>query len=147
MILEIQTVTEPLKKISKFYTSFYSIFNCHNPKTLKFITQLRPALSHLRYHKFKHNFQDSLSPLCNFGLNAESTSHYLLHCPLFTDERKTFLSNIKSINHKLLEQSDSTQAQTFLFGDLASSVETNALILNATMQYVLSTKRFEEALL
>ena len=29
----------------------------------------------------------------------------------------------------------------------ASSVETNTLILNATIQYVLATKRFEEALL
>ena len=124
-----------------------SIFNCHNPKALKFITRLRLGLSHLRYHKFKHNFQDSLNPLCNCGLITETTSHYLLHCPLFADERKTFLSNIKSINHKFLEQNDSTLTQTLLFGDPASSVETNTLILNTTIQYVLSTKRFEEALL
>ena len=124
-----------------------SIFNCDNPKALKFITRLRLGLSHLRYHKFKHNFQDSLNPLCNCGLLAETTSHCLLHCPLFADERKTFLSNIKSINHKFLEQNDSTLTQTFLYGDSASSVETNTLILNATIQYVLSSKRFEEALL
>ena len=54
---------------------------------------------------------------------------------------------MKSINHKFLEQNDSTLTQTLLFGDPASSVETNTLILNATIQYVLSTKRFEEALL
>ena len=124
-----------------------SIFNCHDPKALKFITRLRLGLSHLRYHKFKHNFQDSLNPLCNCGLLAETTSHYLLHCPLFADERKTFLSNIKSIDHKFLEQNDSTLTQTFLYGDPASSVETNTLILNAIIQYVLSSKRFEEALL
>ena len=76
-----------------------SIFNCHNPKVLEFITRLRLGLSHLRYHKFKHNFQDSLNSLCNCGLNTESTSHYLLYYPIFLDERKTFLSNIKSINH------------------------------------------------
>ena len=124
-----------------------SIFTCHNPKALKFLTRLRLGLSHLRYHKFKHNFQDSLNPLCNCGLLAETTSHYLLHCPLIADERKTFLSNIKSINHKFLEQNDSTLTQTFLYGDPASSVETNTLILNAAIQYVLSSKRFEEALL
>ena len=105
-----------------------SIFNCHNPKALKFITQLGLGLSHLRYHKFKHNFQDSLNPLCNCGLITETTSHYLLHCPLFADERKTFLSNMKSINHKFLEQNDSTLTQTFLFGGPASSIETNTLI-------------------
>ena len=101
----------------------------------------------MRDHKFKHNFQDAVNPLCNCGLNAESTSHYLLHCPLFADKRKTFLSTIKSINYKFVEQNDSILTQTLPFGDLASSVETNKLILNATLQYVLSTKRFEEALL
>ena len=124
-----------------------SIFNCHNPKALKFIKRLHLGLSHLRYNKFKHNFQDSLNPLCNCGLNTESTSHYLLHCPLFVDERKTFLSNIKSINHKFREQNGLTLTQTFLFSDLTSGVETNTLILIARTQYVLSTKRFDKAIL
>ena len=149
LILEIWTVFRAFEKgiLNFIRSSPNSIFNCQNPKALKFITRLRLGLSHLRYHKFKHNFQDSLNPLCNCGLITETTSHYLLHCPLFADERKTFLSNIKSINHKFLEQNDSTLTQTFLYGDPASSVETNTLILNATIQYVLSSKRFEEALL
>ena len=45
--------------------------------------------------------------LGEYGLNTKSTSHYLLHCPFFADERKTLLSNIKSINFKFLEQRDS----------------------------------------
>ena len=59
-----------------------SIFNCPNPKALKFITRLCLCLSHLRYHKIKNNFRDSLNPLLNCDLNIESTSHYFLHCPL-----------------------------------------------------------------
>ena len=101
----------------------------------------------MRYHKFKHNFQDSLNQPCNCGLNTESTSHYLLHCPLFDDERKTLLSSTNSINNKFLEQNYSTLTQTLTFGDLAYSVETNTLILNATIQYVLSSKRFDEDVL
>ena len=54
---------------------------------------------------------------------------------------------MRSINHKFLEQTDSTLTQTLLFGDPTSSVETNRLILNATIQYASSTRRFEEALL
>ena len=92
-----------------------SIFNCHNLKALKFITRLRLGLSHLRYHKFKHNFQDSLNDFCNCVLNTESTSHYLLHCLLFEDERKTFLSNIKSINQKFIEN-DSILTSALCFG-------------------------------
>ena len=59
----------------------------------------------MRYH-FKHNFQDSLNLLCNCRLNTESTSDYLRHCLLFAHERKIFLSNIKNISHKFLEQND-----------------------------------------
>ena len=99
----------------------------------------------MRYHKFKHNFQDSLNPLCNCDLKTESTSHYLLHCHLFADERKAFLSNIKRISDKFLEKNDSTLTYTLLFSDPASTVEINTLLLNATIQYVLPTQRFEEA--
>ena len=60
-----------------------SVYNCHNPKGLKFITRLRLGLSHLREHKFKHSFQDTINPLCSCGLDIESTEHFLLHCPQF----------------------------------------------------------------
>ena len=37
-------------------------FNCHNPKGVRLLTRLRLGLGHLREHKFKHSFQDSLNP-------------------------------------------------------------------------------------
>ena len=56
------------KSILKFMTpSTNSLFNCHNPKGIKLITRLRLGLSHLREHKFKHSFQDSLNPFCSCG--------------------------------------------------------------------------------
>ena len=33
---------------------------------LQLLTRLRLGLSHLREHKFKHNFQDTLNPIRNF---------------------------------------------------------------------------------
>ena len=41
------------------------------------------------------NFQDLLNAFRTCDLNAESTSRYVLHCPLFAVERKFFLGNIK----------------------------------------------------
>ena len=38
-----------------------SVFECHNSQGMKFLTRLRLGLSHLREHKFKHSFQDSLN--------------------------------------------------------------------------------------
>ena len=70
-----------------------SIYKCHNPKGIKFITRLRLGLSHLREHKFKHSFQDTLNPFCNCGNEVETSSHYLLHCPNFSNERLTLLKS------------------------------------------------------
>ena len=92
-----------------------SVYNCHNPKGLKFITRLRLGLSHLREHKFKHSFQDTINPLCSCGLDIESTEHFLLHCPQFANERRTLLSIKGNINYKLLENTNSNLSQTLLF--------------------------------
>ena len=62
--------------ILKFMRPFPNkIFQCHNPKGVKLVTRLRLGLSHLRGHKFKHSFQDTLNPICSCGLDIESTSH------------------------------------------------------------------------
>ena len=41
--------------------SLNSFFDGHNPKGIKFITRFRLGLSHLRDHKFKHSFQDTIN--------------------------------------------------------------------------------------
>ena len=92
------------KSILKFIRpSANSLFNCHNPKGIKFITRLRLGLSHLREHKFKHSFQDSLNSFCSCGLNIESTAHFLLHCPTYIIEKRTLLSTLVNIDSNLLD--------------------------------------------
>ena len=55
------------------------------------------------------------------------------------------MSTITNIDCKLLENADSSSTQTLLYGNPSLGVITNSLILNATMDFILSTKRFEEA--
>ena len=70
--------------ILKFMRPFPNkIFQCHNPKGVKLVTILRLGLSHLRGHKFKHSFQDTLNPICSCGLDIESTSHIFSTVPCF----------------------------------------------------------------
>ena len=40
-----------------------SFFNCYNYKGITLMTRLRLGLSHLREHKFNHNFQNCINPL------------------------------------------------------------------------------------
>ena len=99
-------------------------------------------MSHLHKHKFKHNFQDCLNPICRCGLDMESTLHFLLHCPTFNDEQYTLLSTLNKIDYKLLELTNSSLSQTH-YGITLFDKEKNALILNATIEYILFPERFE----
>ena len=56
---------------------------------VKLIARLRLGLSNLRDHKFKHNFLDCLNSICSCGKDIETTVHYLLHYPFFSDERSS----------------------------------------------------------
>ena len=57
-----------------------SVFGVYDPKSIFILTQLRVGLSTLNYHKFKHNFRDTLNPLCPVNYGIENTEHYFLHC-------------------------------------------------------------------
>ena len=70
-----------------------SVFEINNPYSLKLLTRLHLGLSHLRYHKFRHNFQDCINPICACGVEIETTTHFLLHSPLFQPARQSVLIN------------------------------------------------------
>ena len=59
----------------------------------EWVKRMRLGLSHLRFRKFKHRFQDKLSPIRNCG-TAETTIHYLLYCPNFSNEKLTVFNKL-----------------------------------------------------
>ena len=124
-----------------------NVYYCHNPKGIKLLTKLRLGLSHLRERKFKHSFQDCLNPLCVGGNEVETSTHYLLYCPTYTNERMALLNKIKSINCSILESSDAAVTKILLSGDNTLSNSSNTLILNSTIEYIKSTQRFKGSIL
>ena len=119
-----------------------SFFNYLNPKGVKLITRLRLGLSHLRDHKFGHSFQDCLNSICSCGIEVETTAYFLLHCPNYLHERKNLLDNIKSVLPNILKQSNYFINNVLLFGDTSLDDSSNTIILNATINYITSTKKF-----
>ena len=93
-----------------------STFHYHYPDGLKLSTRLRLGSSHLRFHKFKHNFKDTLNPICSCG-NAETNIHYLLHCLIFSDEKLTPFNKLQSIDHNILSKDNSNILKGLFFGD------------------------------
>ena len=145
---KVKSLTDFKKNILSFIRpKANSAFNWNSSKGLKFVTRLRLGLSHLREHKFKHSFEDSINLLCSCSLDVESTIHYFLHCPQFTIERHTLPNTITQIDNKLLDSNESNLIQHLLFGNPSKDTETNTEILSATVNYILTTKRFDDRLL
>ena len=109
-----------------------SVYNCHNPGGICLIRRLRLGLSHLIEHKFKHCFQDTFTPLCNCGNDAESTEHFYPTVPNFVNERHTLLSTLGNFKYSLLENTNDVLTQTLLFRNMSLSPSDNSKILNAT---------------
>ena len=65
---------------------------------------------------------------------------------MYNDERHTLLSTIKNIDCKLLDVTETVLIKTLLFGNCSADAETNTHIPNATIEYILTTKRFDESL-
>ena len=86
-------------KILKFIApTVKSLFSFHNSIGVKLITRLRLRLRHLGKQKFKHSFQDTFNPLCSCEKEVETTSHFLLLHPNYSDKRSTLLNKIRNKN-------------------------------------------------
>ena len=118
-------------------------YNCFNNKGIKHITRLHLGFSHLRDDKSKHGFLDSFNPICSCGLDIEITCHYLLHCPNFTND----LNIVSTINENSLTSCDTTSVKLLLYGDESLDLETNTLILYASVDFILSSERFDGTLI
>ena len=82
------------------------VLNSNNPQGLKLLTRLRLGLSHLRYHKFKYNFLDTINPLCSCGSDIEITLHFPIYVLNSMECGIAFLSEISEINSELLTRND-----------------------------------------
>ena len=92
-----------------------SVFNCHNPRGVKLLTRLRLALNHLLEDKFKHGFKDSLNPICSCNNDIETSAHFLLHYPHYSNERSIFLNTIRNINWHIFDKNYLQTTETLLF--------------------------------
>ena len=89
----------------------------HHPPGLKLLTRLRLGLSHLREHKFRHNFNDTIDPFCLCGTNnLETSEHFLLHCPTYACLRRKLFDNLHNNNILLLPLEKSLIVQILLYG-------------------------------
>ena len=131
------------KRILEFVRSLpKSIYNIHNPLGIKYLTRLRIGFSHLKEHKFRHNFQESIDPMCSCNSGIETTAHFLLHCPNVNTQRQTLFDKIATIDANILIENENNIVNILLFGKPNSEDRFHKQILNASIEFILSTERF-----
>ena len=119
-----------------------SSFDIYNPYGIKLLTRLRLGLSHLNECKFKHGFNDTINPICICGGDIESMNHFFLQCPEQCKTRQTLFDNIQNIDKMLLSQNESSLTRFLLYGEPKRNSNVNAFILNSSIEFILTSGRF-----
>ena len=122
-----------------------SAFGTNDVSGLKLLTHLRVGFSHLREHKFKHNFQDTLNPLGLCSLEAEDTYHFFMRCQNFSNQRNVLFDDLNSINSEILKMSENEIVQVLLFGKKFSK-DMNFRIITSSIRFIKDSKRFDGSL-
>ena len=78
-------------------------------------TQLRVGMSKLNSHLFQ--IQKTTHPHCPCGHRTESTHHFILHCPLYTEHRQALMQNISAkLGVDFTQFTQTKQLETLLYG-------------------------------
>ena len=89
-------------------------------------------MGHLNEHRFNHNCQNCISPLCSCSFETESTSHFLMHCHHYKNIHSTLTNSIGNTFNATNEYLDNLS----LFGSPKYTQIDNSQIINATINYL-----------
>ena len=112
-----------------------SVFKIHDINGIKVINRLILHFSHLNEHKFWHNFRATIDPMCDCGLEPETTLHYLLRCNLYSDLRTELINEICALNPTLKNLSHEKLLNILLYGSENFSFNTNKKMIKSKIDF------------
>ena len=102
-------------------------------------TQLRLGMSKLNSHLYQ--IQQTSSPHCSCGHKLESTLHFALHCPLYTQHRHNLFQDVSTeLNTDFSRFTPTEQIETLLHGAHVSEAS-GRRVARLFQRYLLSTNR------
>ena len=132
------------KLLSKICPSAKSVFGIHDPIGLSYLLQIRVGLSKLNIHKFKHNFRDTVNPMCPTNEGNEDTEHFLLLCPSFDIQRQDLLPGVSELLRPFVQIEtlpNNVLVQYLLYGNEELPNDINRTILEHTLNIIHATGR------
>ena len=89
--------TKPAFKIKKSFIIGklkHYLYNAHDPIGVKLMSSLRLQFTRSNEHKFRHGFNDTVNPMCLYGIDIETTANFLLRCYCFSTKRSQDINNL-----------------------------------------------------
>ena len=87
-----------------------------------------------------------MKPLYSCGNLVEPTAHFFFHYTHFSNQRLTLINKIKEIDKRIFDKNDTLMTHTLLFGDEKLSITDRKSILQAIIQFLMSSGRFDSPL-
>ena len=133
------------KLLSKICLPAKSAFGIHDPIGLSYLTRLRVGLSKLNFHKFQHNFRDTINPMCPTNDGIENTEHFLLLCAAFEIQRRNLLARVFALLRPLgyVNIPNEPLMQLLLYGDKDFPNDLNKNILELALEFIHETGQFD----
>ena len=143
---------ENIKRFKPILKDFFnlkqkSLFAIHDPAGVKLLSRLRLKFSHLKEHKFRHNFKDAPSPMCDCGSETETTDHFFLRCPFFAINRQKLLNDLLKLDPSLRNLKDEFLLDIILYGSDKYKDTVDKEILLHTISFIKNLKHFERPLI
>ena len=113
-----------------------SVFEVYDIKGVKLLTRLIMDFSRLNEHKFRHNFDDIINPMCSCGEEPETTLYYLLNWDLYSIYRLELLNYIYTLNWSLKNSSEQKGLKILLYGAEDFTSQMNFEILKFTIKFI-----------
>ena len=107
-------------------------YGTYDPLGIRLLNRLRLDSSHLREHKFRHNFADALNPLYSCSFETEDIEHYFLRCQNNLSFRKTFMNDLNNTNTAIGSLNPNDLLRVILYGDESFNISYSTYHINGT---------------
>ena len=102
----------------------------YDPLGEKFFTRLRLNFSHLKEHKFRHGFADTINSMCACGADVETKKHFLLRYHFYSTQRFELFDNLEKANSDFKNLGGKDQVSFMLHGSKTNTFENLIKILS-----------------
>ena len=110
-------------------------YGIYDPLSVRLLNRMILGFSHLREHKFRPYFTDTLNSLSSCSLETEDTKHYFLRCQNNVSLCATLINDLNNINTAITSLNPNDRLSVILYGNKRFNKEINCKILTASIKF------------